>query len=137
MCGRQEFEDRFHTFELNNKDANKLKLDTTRSFTIFEINKATNKPDFRLTLKRFRRSADRGEDNDDENMKNMNVSRTPKALMKAINHINNEIMDSDRKEAKHLPFPIPENQRAIEFMQIYDFLWDRMREMIKDITRLD
>lgn len=70
-------------------------MDTTRSFTIFEINKLTNKPDFRLALKRFRRSADRGEDDDDD--KNMNVRRTPKALFKAINHINNEIIDSDRK----------------------------------------
>lgn len=60
LCGKQEFEDRLMTFDQNNKDGTqKLKLDTSRSFSIFEINKRTNKPDIRLTLKRFRRSADR------------------------------------------------------------------------------
>lgn len=32
---------------------------------------------------------------------------------------------------------MPHGQRKIEFIQIYMFLWDRMREMIKDITRLN
>lgn len=67
----------------------------------------------------------------------MNVRRSVAGLWKAINHVNNEIIDSDKRSAKDLPFPIPEGQKAIEFIQIYDFLWDRMREMIKDITRLD
>ena len=61
MCGKEEFEERLMTFDQNNKDVKnkKLKLDTSRSFSIFEINKRTFKPDIRLTLKRFRRSANR------------------------------------------------------------------------------
>ena len=37
-----------------------MRLDTGRSFAIFEINKRTNRPDIALTLKRFRRSTNRG-----------------------------------------------------------------------------
>ena len=39
-----------------------LRLDTGRSFAIFEINKRTNEPDINLALKRFRRSTNRAED---------------------------------------------------------------------------
>ena len=111
MCGKQEFEDRLHTFDQNNKDTSqRLRFDTSRSFSIFEINKKTNKPDIRLTLKRFRRSADREEENDDENM---NVRRSVAGLWKAMSHVNNEIIDSDKKNAKDLVFPINEGQRPI------------------------
>ena len=51
-----------------------------------------------------------------------------------MEHINTRIIDSDRMSSKQLIFPCPRN--GVEFIQIYDFLWDRMREMIKDITRL-
>ena len=51
-----------------------------------------------------------------------------------MEHINTRIIDSDRMSAKNLIFPCP--GKGVEFIQIYDFLWDRMREMIKDITRL-
>lgn len=53
-----------------------------------------------------------------------------------MNHINKEIIDADNMRAKDLAFPLPPGEEAFEFINIYDFLWDRMREMIKDITRL-
>ena len=59
-----------------------------------------------------------------------------KALVKVMNHINKEIIDADNMRAKDLAFPLPPGEEAFEFIHIYDFLWDRMREMIKDITRL-
>lgn len=54
-----------------------------------------------------------------------------------MQHIKVEVLDADIKAAKDLPFPLPFDTKKIEFIQIYMFLWDRMREMIKDITRLD
>lgn len=53
-----------------------------------------------------------------------------------MNHINVEIIDSDNMRPKDLAFPLPPNESLFEFIHIYDFLWDRMREMVKDITRL-
>lgn len=53
-----------------------------------------------------------------------------------MNHINREIIDADNMRDKDLAFPLPPGEPAFEFIHIYDFLWDRMREMIKDITRL-
>ncbi len=38
--------------------------------------------------------------------------------------------------AKDLLFPMPPGEQKIEFLHIYDFLWNRMREMIKDVSRL-
>jgi hypothetical protein len=43
-----------------------MRLDTGRSFAIFEINKKTGEPDYALTLKRYRRSTNRAEDDDDK-----------------------------------------------------------------------
>jgi hypothetical protein len=37
---------------------------------------------------------------------------------------------------RDLAFPIPSSEKKIEFLHIYDFLWNRMREMIKDVSRL-
>lgn len=39
-----------------------LILDTSKSFSLFEINKRTNLPDMELALKKFQRSANRAED---------------------------------------------------------------------------
>jgi hypothetical protein len=39
-----------------------MRLDTGRSFAIFEINKKTGEPDYALALKRYRRSTNRSED---------------------------------------------------------------------------
>ena len=44
---------------MNNKGGS-VRLDTGRSFAIFEINKRNFEPDLALTLKRFRRSTNRG-----------------------------------------------------------------------------
>jgi len=61
MCSKEEFNERLATFDYNNREAehSKLKLDTSRSFSIFEINRRTLKPDYLLALKRFKRSAER------------------------------------------------------------------------------
>ena len=63
MCGREEFNERLETFHTNNNNLEEgvMRLDTGRSFAIFEINKKTNEPDFALTLKRYRRSTNRAE----------------------------------------------------------------------------
>lgn len=61
MVSREEFQERLETFKMNNRGGG-LRLDTGRSFAIFEINKRTMEPDLALTLKRFRRSTNRGED---------------------------------------------------------------------------
>lgn len=37
---------------------------------------------------------------------------------------------------RDLAFPMPPSEKKIEFLHIYDFLWNRMREMIKDVSRL-
>lgn len=129
-------------FQENNRDNAVLKLDTSRTFSIFEINKKQMRPDFKLTLKRFRRSADRAEDDQNpqagnqEGRENQNYKRSIKGLVDTMNHINLEIIDADNMHPKHLAFPLPPNEDSFEFIHIYDFLWDRMREMIKDITRL-
>jgi hypothetical protein len=60
MVSKEEFEERVETFRMNNRGGG-LRLDTGRSFAIFEINKKTMQPDLVLTLKRFRRSTNRGE----------------------------------------------------------------------------
>jgi hypothetical protein len=60
MVSKEEFEERAETFRMNNRGGG-LRLDTGRSFAIFEINKKTMQPDLVLTLKRFRRSTNRGE----------------------------------------------------------------------------
>ena len=54
-----------------------------------------------------------------------------------MKHIIKEIIDSDGMKARDLAFPLPPGDKKIEFLQIYDFLWNRMREMIKDVSRLD
>jgi len=59
MVSEQEFKDRLQTFELNNRDSGILKLDTGRSFSLFEIDKRQMKPSIKMTLKRYRRSTNR------------------------------------------------------------------------------
>jgi hypothetical protein len=54
-----------------------------------------------------------------------------------MEHIKKEVLDAEEMEERELAFPMPGEQERIEFIQIYMFLWDRMREMIKDITRLN
>lgn len=66
MVSKEEFQERIETFRLNNRGGGGLRLDTGRSFAIFEINKRTMEPDLALTLKRFRRSTNRGEENEDQ-----------------------------------------------------------------------
>ena len=44
-----------------------------------------------------------------------------------MNHINDNVIDADRKKQADLLFPIPFDQKKIDFIQIYEFLWDRMR----------
>ena len=63
MCSREELNERVETFKMNNRklEGGTLKLDTGRSFAIFEINKRTNEPDYALALKRYRRSTNRGD----------------------------------------------------------------------------
>lgn len=65
----------------NNRDPkhNKLILDTSRSFSIFEIDKSTNTPNYTQTLKRFRRSADRDEE-DDDGLSTRDAGRSIKGL---------------------------------------------------------
>jgi hypothetical protein len=107
MCSREEFSERLSTFEQNNRDAeqSKLKLDTSRSFSIFEINRRTLKPDYALALKRFKRSAERAEGEDEDDTKD--CRRSVKALVKVMNHINKEIIDADNMRNKDLAFPLP------------------------------
>jgi hypothetical protein len=64
MCSKDEFNERLETFTTNNRnlEGNMVRLDTGRSFAIFEINKKTGEPDYALTLKRYRRSTNRSED---------------------------------------------------------------------------
>jgi hypothetical protein len=57
--------------------------------------------------------------------------------MLAIKHIQKEIIDGDNVKEKELAFPFPPGENKIEFLHIFDFLWNRMREMIKDVSRLD
>ena len=57
--------------------------------------------------------------------------------MQAIEHISKEIVDADNVKEKDLAFPFPPGESRIEFLHIFDFLWNRMREMIKDVSRLD
>ena len=71
MCSRDEFNERLETFNMNNRamDPSSYRLDTGRSFAVFEINKRTMAPDYALALKRYRRSTNRAEeegDRDDE-----------------------------------------------------------------------
>lgn len=116
---------------------NNLNLDTSKSFSIFELNKKTYLPDAELALKKFQRSANRADDDNDvaEN-EAVYIPRSKGGLIKTMEHIKAEILDADSKSADQLIFPVPPGQKRLEFIQIYVFLWDRMREMIKDITRL-
>lgn len=57
--------------------------------------------------------------------------------MKAMTHIMKEIIDADNVKERDLAFPLPPGESKIEFLHIFDFLWNRMREMIKDVSRLD
>ena len=43
-----------------------LRLDTSKSFSIFQINKRTNLPDLELAMKKFQRSANRADDEDNK-----------------------------------------------------------------------
>jgi hypothetical protein len=83
-----------------------FRLDTGRSFAIFEINKRTGQPDIALTLKRFRRSTNRGED-EDEKDEISDCPRSRKGLVLTIKHIHKEIIDADGFKQKDLAFPIP------------------------------
>lgn len=56
--------------------------------------------------------------------------------MMAIKHIHKEIIDADNVKERDLAFPLPPGEAKIEFLHIFDFLWNRMREMIKDVSRL-
>ncbi len=57
MCSKEEYRERLEVFEINNSDADRLIVDTSRSFSIFEISKKTMKPNYKLAIKRFRRAA--------------------------------------------------------------------------------
>lgn len=61
MCSKDEFNERLDTFNTNNRNQEgaMMRLDTGRSFAIFEINKKTGEPDYALALKRYRRSTNR------------------------------------------------------------------------------
>lgn len=63
-----------------------MRLDTGRSFAIFEINKKTGEPDYALALKRYRRSTNRSEDDDDKD-EETDLPRSRAGLMMAIRHI--------------------------------------------------
>lgn len=99
-------------FNINNRDSDsqKLRLDTSRSFSVFEINKITMKPDFTLTLKRFRRSADRAEEGVAEDTRDLR--RSIKALAKVITHVGRQILDADHMDKKYLAFPLPPGEKA-------------------------
>lgn len=71
-----------------------MRLDTGRSFAIFEINKKTGEPDYALALKRYRRSTNRSED-EDEKDEESDLPRSRAGLMKAMAHIMKEIIDAD------------------------------------------
>lgn len=62
-----------------------LHLDTSKSFSWFEINKRTFMPDIELALKKFQRSANRGDgaDEDDESY----VQRNKDGLVRTMEHI--------------------------------------------------
>ena len=75
MCSRKQFDNRMTIFIENNGDKiqkgknggwevidKNLNLDTSKSFSIFEVNKRTNLPDLELALKKFQRSANRGDE---------------------------------------------------------------------------
>jgi hypothetical protein len=65
------------------------------------------------------------------------MPRSRAGLMMAIKHIHKEIIDADNVKERELAFPFPPGENRIQFLHIFDFLWNRMREMIKDVSRLD
>lgn len=62
--------------------------------------------------------------------------RTPAALVESMEHILKYIMDSDSMPSNTLPFIKPVDKNNITFKEIYDFLWNRTRAMIKEISQL-
>lgn len=121
---------------MNNRDGASLRLDTGRSFAIFEINRRTNEPDYALALKRYRRSTNRSEE-DEEKDEGSDLPRSRRGLHLSMQHIQKEIIDADSVRPKDLAFPLPPGEQRVEFLHIFDFLWNRKREMIKDVSRLE
>jgi hypothetical protein len=53
-----------------------------------------------------------------------------------MEHIIKYIVDADSLRAETLPFMQPVDEVTISFEDIYSFLWNRMRAMIKEISQL-
>lgn len=81
------------------------------------------RPSFDLAIKRYARSTG-----------TETVIRTPKTLKKTIDYILKYIVDSDKKPLETLPFIGPVDSDSIKYHDIYNFLWNRLRAMIIDIT---
>lgn len=53
-----------------------------------------------------------------------------------MEHILKYIVDADNVDPSHLPFIQPVDKAELTFDDIYKFLWNRMRAMIKEISQL-
>lgn len=124
MCPMEEFKSREEIFRNNNKGQDtRLRLDLEQWFSFYEIDKKTNLPTIDLCIKRFARSTGLE-----------SVIRTPKTLKRTMDYILKYIVDSDKKPLDTLPFIGPVDSQPIKYHDIYNFLWNRLRAMIIDIT---